>query len=150
MLVCRILLAWLVAQVCAGVVMFALHRTGFVSRLWVGWWTLNTGAALVVSRFIVHLIQSRMRHAGYDLRAVGVVGVGAHCENVVAKIAASPTSGFRMAVSFISQPTIQLDMPGMSVCRDLKAFAAAIQREKGTRSMGGAAYVRGAGITERS
>ncbi|QIE22010.1 UDP-glucose:undecaprenyl-phosphate glucose-1-phosphate transferase [Caballeronia sp. SBC1] len=130
MLVCRILLAWLVAQVCAGVVMFALHRTGFVSRLWVGWWTLNTGAALVVSRFIVHLIQSRMRHAGYDLRAVGVVGVGAHCENVVAKIAASPTSGFRMAVSFISQPTIQLDMPGMSVCRDLKAFAAAIRAKK--------------------
>lgn len=129
-LVGHIGLAWLVAQACAVALMFALHQTSSVSRLWVGWWTLTTGAALVASRFIVHLIRSRMRHAGYDLRAVGIVGIGAHCENVMAKIAASPASGFRVVASFISQPTTQLDMPGMSVCRDLKAFAAAVRAEK--------------------
>jgi Undecaprenyl-phosphate glucose phosphotransferase len=129
-LVGQIMLAWLVAQACALALMFALHRTASVSRLWVVFWTLNTGAALVVSRFIVYWIRSRMRHAGYDLRTVGVVGIGAHCENVMTKIAASPASGFRVVASFVSQPTTRLAMSGMSVCRDLKAFAAAIRAGK--------------------
>jgi Undecaprenyl-phosphate glucose phosphotransferase len=126
----RISLAWIVAQACAVALMFALHRTASVSRMWVACWMLYTGVALVASRFIVHSIRSRMRHAGYDLRTVGVVGVGAHCENVIAKIAASPISGFRVAASFISQPTIPLDMPGMSACPDLKVFAAAVRAGK--------------------
>jgi Undecaprenyl-phosphate glucose phosphotransferase len=129
-LVGHIALAWLVAQAFAVAVMFALHRTASVSRLSVVCWMLSTGLALVASRFIVHSIQSRMRHAGYDLRTVGVIGIGAHCENVIAKTAASPVSGFRVIVSCIAQPTIQLDMPGMSVCADLKAFAAAIRAGK--------------------
>jgi Undecaprenyl-phosphate glucose phosphotransferase len=129
-LVGQIALAWLVAQACAVAVMFALHRTASVSRLWVACWMLSTGVALVVSRVVVHSVRSRMRHAGHDLRAVGVVGVGAHCENVIAKIAASPTSGFRVVASFVSQPTIQLGTPGMAVCRDPKAFAAAIRAKK--------------------
>jgi Undecaprenyl-phosphate glucose phosphotransferase len=126
-LVGHVALAWLVAQACAVAVMFALHRTASVSRLWVACWMLSTGAALMVSRVIVHSIRSRMRHAGHDLRAVGVVGIGAHCENVIAKIAASPTSGFRVVACLVSQPTTQLDVP---VCLDLKAFAASIRAEK--------------------
>ena len=129
-LVGHIALAWLVSQACAVAVMFALHRTASVSRLWVACLMLSTGVALVVSRFIVYLILSRMRHAGHDLRTVGVVGIGAHCENVIAKAAASPTSGFRVVASCISQPTTNLDMPGMSVCPDLKAFAAAVRAKK--------------------
>ncbi|WP_213765084.1 undecaprenyl-phosphate glucose phosphotransferase [Caballeronia sp. dw_19] len=129
-LVGHISLAWFVAQACAVALMFALHRTASVSRLWVACWVLNTGVALVASRFIVYTIRSRMRHAGYDLRTVGVTGIGAHCENVMAKIAASPASGFRVVASFISQPTTRLDISGISVCRDLKAFAVAIRAEK--------------------
>lgn len=130
----HISLAWLVAQACALALMFALHRTGSVSRLWSAYWTLNTLAALVASRFVVHSIRSRIRSAGYDLRTVGVVGVGAHCEKVLARITASPASGFRAVAHFVSRPSEQLDTPGAVTFSALKVFAAYV-REKNVREV---------------
>jgi Undecaprenyl-phosphate glucose phosphotransferase len=119
----QISLAWLVAQACAVALMFGLHEIALVSRLWCAGWTAITLAALVVSRFVVHSIRSRMRSAGYDLRTVGVIGMGVHCENVVARIAASPTSGFRAVVHYVSQPTRPLNTPGAMSCSGFAEFA---------------------------
>jgi Undecaprenyl-phosphate glucose phosphotransferase len=89
---------------------------------------LITLAALVASRFVVHSIRSRMRSAGYDLRTVGVIGMGRHCEAVVARIAASPVSGFRAVVHFVAQPTEQLDTPGAVSCTVFADFAAYVRK----------------------
>lgn len=100
----HISLAWLASQGCAIALLFALHWAAFVSRLWCAYWTIFTLAGLVVSRFVVHSIRTRRRSAGHDLRSVGVIGVGAHCEKVLAKIIGSPQSGFRAVVHCVSQP----------------------------------------------
>jgi Undecaprenyl-phosphate glucose phosphotransferase len=126
----HISLAWIVAQACALALMFALHRTASASRLWFVLWTLDTYASLVVSRLIVHTVLARMRHAGYDLRAVAVVGVGPHCQTVIANIVASPASGFRAVAVFNARPTEKFDTPGMLAYSDLAAFADYIRANK--------------------
>jgi Undecaprenyl-phosphate glucose phosphotransferase len=135
----HISIAWLAAQACAVALMFLLHQTSLVSRLWSAYWTLNTLVALVVSRYVVHSIRTRIRSAGYDLRTVGVIGVGAHCEKVLARIMASPASGFRAVAHFVSQSTLSqpaepLDATGSVTCSALATFAAYV-RENNVREV---------------
>lgn len=130
----QISIAWIVVQACAVALMFGLHEIAMVSRLWSAVWTIVTLAALVMSRFIVHTIRSRMRAAGYDLRTVGVIGMGAHGEKVVARIGASPTSGFRAVVNFVLQPTVELDAPGVASCSTIGDFASYV-RENNVREV---------------
>src|SRR5277367_1595503 len=49
----QVSLAWLTVQTCALVLMFTLHRSDFVSRLWFAYWTAMTGALMIVSRIVV-------------------------------------------------------------------------------------------------
>jgi Undecaprenyl-phosphate glucose phosphotransferase len=126
----HISVAWLVAQACAVALMFASHWSGLVSRLWYAYWTLFTLVALIASRVVIHSIRSRVRSAGYDLRTVGVIGAGAHCENVLARIAASPASGFRAVAHFVSRATTPLDTLGAASCSALEPFAAYVRENK--------------------
>jgi Undecaprenyl-phosphate glucose phosphotransferase len=126
----RISVAWFVVQACAVALMFSLHWSGPVSRLWSAYWTLNTLVVLVLSRVAIYSIWSRMRSAGCDLRTVGVIGVGAHCENVLTRVAASPASGFRAVAHFILRPTAPFDAPGAASCSALSSFAAYVRENK--------------------
>jgi FlaA1/EpsC-like NDP-sugar epimerase len=85
-LVRQVSLAWLTVQTCALVLMFTLHRSDFVSRLWFAYWTGTTGALLIVSRVAVRRVLDRLRHAGMNLRQVAVVGRGAHAANWCARL----------------------------------------------------------------
>ena len=96
----QLALAWLVVQVCGLVLMFSLHRTDFISRLWFVYWMAITGGALMVSRLATHTVLRRVRHAGMNLCNVAVVGFGAHCDLVVRKAAAALASGFRLSAIF--------------------------------------------------
>jgi FlaA1/EpsC-like NDP-sugar epimerase len=89
-LVRQVSLAWLTVQTCALVLMFTLHRSDFVSRLWFAYWTGTTGALLIVSRVAVRRVLDRLRHAGMNLRQVAVVGHGAHAAELVRKIDGYP------------------------------------------------------------
>ncbi|MFP3608644.1 undecaprenyl-phosphate glucose phosphotransferase [Paraburkholderia sp. SIMBA_050] len=96
----QVSLVWLVVQACGLVLMFSLHRTDLVSRLWFAYWTAITGGALIMSRLMVHAVLRSVRYAGINLRNVAVVGAGAHCHDVVSKVEASPASGFRTSAIF--------------------------------------------------
>ncbi|MCX4161550.1 MULTISPECIES: undecaprenyl-phosphate glucose phosphotransferase [Paraburkholderia] len=134
----QISLAWVVVQGCALVLMFSLHRTDFISRLWFAYWTGITGGGLIVSRLATHAVLRRVRHAGLNLRNVAVVGRGVHCHDVVSNIVASPASGFRAAAVFDVAPNVvpasNAAMPGVPTFDDLTQFIRHV-REQGWQEL---------------
>ncbi|WP_144154288.1 undecaprenyl-phosphate glucose phosphotransferase [Paraburkholderia sp. BCC1885] len=96
-LIGQVSLAWVTVQICALVLMFTLHRSDFVSRLWFAYWTGITGALMIVSRVVVHRVLAHVRLAGMNLRQVAVVGRGAHAAELVRKIDGCTAAGFRTA-----------------------------------------------------
>ncbi|WP_429303768.1 undecaprenyl-phosphate glucose phosphotransferase [Paraburkholderia sp. GAS199] len=123
----QVSLAWLVVQGCGLVLMFSLHRTDYVSRLWFAYWTALSGGALIVSRLAVHTVLGRLRHAGMNLRRVAVVGCGSHCHQVVRNIEGSSTSGFRAVAAFDVRPVIGAAGSGVPVYDDIEKFAAYVR-----------------------
>ncbi len=96
----QVSLAWLLVQAGGLVLMFSVHRTDMISRLWFIYWTATSAAGLIGSRLVLHSVLRSMRHAGMNLRNVAVVGGGSHCKDVVSKVQAIPASGFRMSALF--------------------------------------------------
>ncbi|WP_186310636.1 undecaprenyl-phosphate glucose phosphotransferase [Paraburkholderia sp. BCC1886] len=123
----QVSLAWLVVQGCGLVLMFSLHRSDFVSRLWLAYWTAVTGGGLIASRLVVHTVLSQLRHAGLNLRRVAVVGCGSHCHNVVRNIEGSAASGFRAAVAFDVRPVMGTVGSGVPVYDDFDKFSAYVR-----------------------
>ncbi|ABE36956.1 undecaprenyl-phosphate glucose phosphotransferase [Paraburkholderia xenovorans LB400] len=119
----QVSIAWLVVQVCGLVLMFSLHRTDFISRLWVAYWTAITGGALIASRLLLHAVLRSVRYAGLNLRNVAVLGVGAHCHEVVGKLVASPASGFRASAVFNTEPGGGAAWKGVPLFDDFPTFA---------------------------
>jgi Undecaprenyl-phosphate glucose phosphotransferase len=91
----QVSLAWLIVQAFALVLMYSLHRSDFVSRLWFSYWTAVTGGLLIAYRLITHAVLARARGAGMNLHRVAIVGSGSQCDAIIRRIEATPTAGFR-------------------------------------------------------
>jgi Undecaprenyl-phosphate glucose phosphotransferase len=126
----NIVFGWIVVQVCGLAMMFLLHRTASVSRLWCLSWTAITAAGLVASRLLVHAVLGRVRRAGRNLRMVAVVGAGAHRDSVIGNIAGSPSAGFRAVATFNTQQGSEPDAPGLPSFGRLCEFADWVRREQ--------------------
>ncbi|RDJ99499.1 undecaprenyl-phosphate glucose phosphotransferase [Paraburkholderia lacunae] len=126
----NIVIGWIVVQGCGLALMFLLHRTASVSRLWCVSWTALTALGLVASRVLVHAVLGRLRRAGRNLRLVAVVGAGAHRDKVIANILGSPSAGFRAVVTFNTQPGAESDLPGLPSFGRLREFANWVRREQ--------------------
>ncbi|KAH0441296.1 hypothetical protein KCU90_g2444, partial [Aureobasidium melanogenum] len=99
-------LAWLMVQGSALVLMYSLHRTDFVSRLWFSYWTAVTGGLLISSRLIAHAVLARARGAGLNLHQVAIVGSGSQCDAIIRRIESAPTTGFRAAAVYNTRPDV--------------------------------------------
>ncbi|MFM0294048.1 undecaprenyl-phosphate glucose phosphotransferase [Paraburkholderia sp. RL17-383-BIF-A] len=128
-LIGQISLAWLVVQGCGLVLMFSLHRTDFISRLWFAYWTGTTGAALIVSRSLTYALLRRVRNAGLNLRSVAVVGRGSHCQQVVRSIQAARTSGFRVTAAFDVHPGEERSASNTPLFDDFRDFSEFVRAE---------------------
>jgi Undecaprenyl-phosphate glucose phosphotransferase len=95
--------AWITTQLCGLLVTFCIHRSDLVSRLWFGYWTLATAAALALSRIIARIILGRVRHAKSSLRSVAIVGASEHCDALIRKMQASRESGFHAVMTLDPQ-----------------------------------------------
>jgi Undecaprenyl-phosphate glucose phosphotransferase len=100
----KMVLAWLWTQASTLVVMFALHRSGEISRLWFLYWGGITTVLLVSSRLVVNMALRKMREHGLNSRTVAVVGHGEHCRQVLLRIDTSPDSGFRAVAGYDVMP----------------------------------------------
>ncbi|MBN3804564.1 undecaprenyl-phosphate glucose phosphotransferase [Paraburkholderia sp. Ac-20336] len=122
-LIGQISLAWLIVQGCALVLMFSLHRTDVISRLWFAYWTAITWAALAIFRFATYTALRRVRNAGLNIRRVAVVGCGSHCAQVVRSIEMSPDSGFRVSAVFDVHPDTGFQHAGAVSFKEFSAFS---------------------------
>ncbi|SAK75239.1 sugar transferase [Caballeronia calidae] len=118
----RIALAWLVTQIAGVVLVFMLHRTGSVSRLWAMYWTGITGGGLIFFRVAMYAVLRRLRREGMSLRQVAIVGDGLHCQRVLATIASSPGSGFRTAAVLALKSTFRPGTGDIEVFMEFQDF----------------------------
>jgi Undecaprenyl-phosphate glucose phosphotransferase len=125
----QIALAWLVVQGCSLALMFALHRTDLISRLWFAYWTGITGGALIASRLLAHTVLARLRYAGVNLRKVALVGGGLHADAVLQKLEASPASGFRAGAVLNTRPAAGIAGTAVPVFDDLVSFCTRVRNE---------------------
>lgn len=129
-LVLNVVFGWMAVQLCGLAIMFLLHRTASVSRLWCVSWTVTTAAGLVVSRLLVHMGLGRIRRTGRNLRMVAVVGAGANLDSVIGNIVSSPDAGFRAVATLNTRPGSEPDFPGLPSFSCLHEFAACVRREQ--------------------
>jgi Undecaprenyl-phosphate glucose phosphotransferase len=125
-LIGQVSLAWITVQICALVLMYTLHRSDFVSRLWLAYWTGTTGTLMIVARILVHRVLARVRQSGLNLRKVAVVGRGAHAAALVRKIDGCTAAGFRtVAVLDVShdEPVLSDAIADARAFNELPAFA---------------------------
>ncbi|WP_233800116.1 undecaprenyl-phosphate glucose phosphotransferase [Paraburkholderia sp. HP33-1] len=102
----QVSLAWLMVQSCALVLMYSLHRSDFVSRLWFSYWTAMSGSLLIANRVITHAVLARARGAGMNLHQVAIVGSGSQCDAIIRRIEAAPGAGFRATAVYNTRPDV--------------------------------------------
>lgn len=113
---------WLMTQLCGLLVTFCIHRTDLVSRLWFGYWTLITAAALALSRLTARIILGRMRHAKSSLRSVAIVAASEHCDLLIRRMEASRESGFHAVMTLDPHASHQLRNAAISRHASIPAF----------------------------
>ncbi|NML30284.1 undecaprenyl-phosphate glucose phosphotransferase [Paraburkholderia antibiotica] len=124
-----VVLGWFVVQACGLAVMFLLHWSASVSRLWWLSWTALTALGLVATHLSVQAVLGRRRRVGRDLRTVAVVGAGDHCDTVLAHIAASPRAGFRAVATLNTLGDGRQRGDGLPAFVRLHEFAAWVRRQ---------------------
>jgi Undecaprenyl-phosphate glucose phosphotransferase len=125
----QVSLAWLLVQAGGLVLMFSVHRTDMISRLWFIYWTATSAAALIGARLVLHGVLRSMRYAGMNLRNVAVVGGGEHCREVVGKMQASPASGFRASALFEVGAEEIFAPKGVPVFDDFEKFSEYVRKD---------------------
>ncbi len=107
-------LAWLLAQGCAALVMHTLAPESSIPANWYLLWTAASGAALCVPRLVASRTLGRIGHPPAGGHPVAIVGTGAHCDAVRDRIARMPSAGFRAAATFDpdhARPDVRADVP---------------------------------------
>jgi len=118
----RVLLNWLVVQLCAIALMFSLHSIDFVSRLWFAYWTAISGCAMIVGRLGVQLMLTQVRYVGLNLHRVVVAGCGQHCDAIIRKIEGAPAAGYLATAAYNVHGESSLTDTRIPVFKDHEAF----------------------------
>jgi Undecaprenyl-phosphate glucose phosphotransferase len=120
----QVSLAWLMVQGCALVLMYSLHRSDLVSRLWFSYWTAMSGGLLIAYRLITHAVLARARGAGMNLHQVAIVGSGSQCDAIIRRIEATPTAGFRATAVYNTRSDVSsVTSPSVPVFDSVDALA---------------------------
>jgi len=139
----RIAAAWMAVVAIALVLAFTLHRMDAVSRLWFGYSTLITGALLIVTRCVMHVILRSVRRRGMNARTVAIVGAPGFARMLVAHLEHAQQAGFKPVCFFDTSElsganSTRIDSANpygarlnrLPVLTDLDAFAARVRDER--------------------
>ena len=96
----RVAGAWLAASCVALMLIFSLHRTDVVSRLWFGSSTLLALAVLICAKAVVHMMLRRVRRSGLNQKRVVVVGSESHSRSILNHLRVQPQAGFQPAIVY--------------------------------------------------
>jgi putative colanic acid biosynthesis UDP-glucose lipid carrier transferase len=96
----RVAAAWMVVVATALVLAFTLHRMDAVSRLWFGYSTLISGALIIVTKGLVHVVLRGVRRRGMNSRTVAIVGAPGFSRTLLAHLERAPQAGFKPVCIF--------------------------------------------------
>lgn len=94
-LVWRTLGAWALVTVIGLCVVFSMHRSEAISRLWVGFTTMIVAVLLIVGKLSVMVLLHRLRQQGLNQKTVVIVGSENHRRAILDHIRQAPYAGFR-------------------------------------------------------
>ncbi|WP_233800985.1 undecaprenyl-phosphate glucose phosphotransferase [Paraburkholderia sp. HP33-1] len=129
----RIAAAWLVVVTTTLVLAFTLHRMDAVSRLWFGYSTLISGALIIATRCIMHVVLRFVRLRGMNMRTVAIVGAPGFARTLLAHLEHAPQAGFKPVCVFDTSAdghdAYGARLTCLPVLTDLTAFAARVRDE---------------------
>jgi putative colanic acid biosynthesis UDP-glucose lipid carrier transferase len=129
----RVATAWMVVVATALLLAFTLHRMDAVSRLWFGYSTLISGALIIVTKCLVHVVLRSVRRRGMNFRTVAIVGAPGFSRTLLAHLEHAPQAGFKPVCIFDTSVegavTYGAHLNRLPVLTDLNAFAAKVREE---------------------
>ena len=130
----RIAAAWLAVVATALVLAFTLHRMDAVSRLWFGYSTLISGALIIATRCVMHVVLRFVRRRGMNARTVAIVGAPGFARTLLAHLEHAPQAGFKPVCVFDTSveghDAYGARLARLPVLTDLDAFAARVRDER--------------------
>jgi Undecaprenyl-phosphate glucose phosphotransferase len=125
LLASQVSLAWLVVQGCALIAMYStMHHVDLVSRLWFAYWTAIAGGLLIAWRIGAHGVLAHVRRAGHNLHQVAIAGSSTQCDEIVRRIDADPSAGFRASVLYSTKPDmLPASAARTAICETIEGFA---------------------------
>ena len=103
-LLARVSGAWLIVEGTGILMIFSLHRSDLLSRLWLVYWAIATIALLMITKALVHGVLKGLRREGYNQKAVAIVGGAPYGRFLIEQMKSRPEAGF--------SPVIVFDEPG--------------------------------------
>jgi putative colanic acid biosynthesis UDP-glucose lipid carrier transferase len=91
----RLTIAWIIVVILGMLIVFSIHRSEDISRLWLGAWIVMTIALLTTLRVITYYTLWNMRRNGFNLKALAVVGSTEYGGVLVDLVRSAPQAGFR-------------------------------------------------------
>jgi putative colanic acid biosysnthesis UDP-glucose lipid carrier transferase len=129
----RVMAAWLVVVGAGLLLIFTLHRTEAVSRLWFGYATLISGALIVVTKLMVHLLLRIVRRRGMNYRTVAIVGPMGFARTLLAHLTQHPYAGLKPVFVLDTAPPDGTEsigrVNGVSTLTDMDAFVRRVRDE---------------------
>ncbi|MEQ5838201.1 undecaprenyl-phosphate glucose phosphotransferase [Paraburkholderia acidicola] len=129
----RVASAWLVVVAAGLVLVFTLHRMDALSRLWFGYATLISGALIVVTKLIAHLLLRVARRRGMNYRTVAIVGAPGFARALLVHLEHAPQAGFKPVCVFDTGAeaahTPAARMGSLAVLTDIDAFAEKVRSD---------------------
>ena len=129
----RVASAWLMVVAAGLVLVFTLHRMDALSRLWFGYATLISGALIVVTKLIAHLLLRVARRRGMNYRTVAIVGAPGFARTLLVRLKHAPQAGFKPVCVFDTGAetahTPAAQMGSLAVLTDIDAFVEKVRRD---------------------
>ena len=96
----RAFAGWSIVYVAALVLLVAVKQSQPFSRLWLLVWFLTSGSILSIARLILFSVLRRLRHGGFNLHSVVIIGAGSQAKHLVRRVAREDWAGFRVEAIF--------------------------------------------------
>ncbi|MEM5330005.1 undecaprenyl-phosphate glucose phosphotransferase [Paraburkholderia sp. JHI2823] len=129
----RVAAAWLVVVVSGLMLVFTLHRADSISRLWFAYATLISGALILATKLIAHLLLRVARRRGLNYRTVALVGAPGFTRTLLAHLEQRAHAGFKPVCVF-DTTNAESDLPHLSInglptLEDMNAFVQKVREE---------------------
>jgi putative colanic acid biosynthesis UDP-glucose lipid carrier transferase len=126
----RVLGAWSVVTVIGLLFAYSLHRADVISRLWLGFATLLSGALLLLEKTAVHAGLRKLRSHGINQKKIAIVGPESYSRTVLSQLDHAVEAGFQTLCLFDESAPPEHTVCGIEVLSRFDDLAARVRRRE--------------------